>query len=121
MSFYWDLITALEQVQHTRLLSKVAVKIALGKHQLTQDLRDTGGTVIPSGSGFSAAWLSLPTWQAHLPSGYSQLAQTLINGKRKLTQQGLRHICEFAHTSECYMTLKAITEQGPRPKQEWHP
>lgn len=55
VSVYWDLITALGQVQHTGLLSKVSVKIALGKHQLTWDLRDTRGMVVPESSGFSAA------------------------------------------------------------------
>ena len=80
VSVHWDLITALGQVQHTGVLSKVSVKIALGEHQLMWDLTDTRGMVVPEGSGFSAAWLRLPTWQAHLPSGYGQLAQTMING-----------------------------------------
>lgn len=55
VSVYWDLITTLGQVQHTGQLSKVSVKIALGKHQLMWGLRDTGGMVVPEGSGFSAA------------------------------------------------------------------
>lgn len=55
VSVYRDLITALEQVQQTLLLSKISVKIARGKHQLTQGLRDTRGMAIPLGSGFSNA------------------------------------------------------------------
>lgn len=55
VSVYWDLITAVGKVQHTGLLSKVSVKIALGKHHLMWDLRDIRGMVVPEGSSFSVA------------------------------------------------------------------
>lgn len=48
MYVYRHFITTHGQVQPTGLLSKVSVKIALSKHQLTWALRDSAGIVLPS-------------------------------------------------------------------------